>query len=79
MTVIPLEQKAKPPSKIWVCDCGCENFWLYQDGRVECVECNTIHDTMTGYWKIIDPDGPVLLREKPNAGEDQERQEDGGS
>ena len=44
-------ERAQP--KVYVCDCGCENFWLYQDGQVECAACNAFHDGMTGYWKLI--------------------------
>ena len=46
----PFVPKPPPPKpQVYVCYCGCEGFWLYRDGRVECHECNTFHDDMTGY------------------------------
>jgi len=53
MTVVAFQRKEVPKPKVYVCNCRCENFWLYQDGRVECAECNTFHEDMRGYWKII--------------------------
>lgn len=58
MTVITLKPKEKPPPRVYVCGCGCENFWLYEDGQIECIECNTFHDHMMGYWKLVDPNDP---------------------
>jgi len=54
-TVIPFKSREKPEEKVYVCNCGNENFWLYQDGRIECTACNTFHEDMIGYWKLIDP------------------------
>ena len=56
-TVVTFRTKEKPRPRIWKCDCGCEVYWLYEDGQVECAECNTFHDAVTGYWQLIDPDG----------------------
>lgn len=53
MTILAFRGREKPKPKVWQCNCGCEAFWLYEDGRVECQECNTFHDSMTGHWKII--------------------------
>ena len=59
MSVIEFRRKPPPPTPlpeaaaVWQCNCGCEVFWLYQDGRVECPECNVFHDEMTGYWAIV--------------------------
>lgn len=66
MTVVSLPEKPLP--RIWECDCGCQNFWLYEDGRIECAECNTFHDAMTGYWKIVDLTAPVSVRERQDDG-----------
>ena len=68
MTVVPLRPPKRPQPEIWQCQCGCQNFWLYADGRIECAECNRFHDSMTGSWQIIDPTGPVSLRERQDDG-----------
>ena len=62
MTVTDFKAKEQPESKVWVCDCGNESFWLYEDGRIECMDCNAFHTTMTGYWKLFDPEGPITMR-----------------
>jgi len=56
-TVVTFQKREKPQPRIWKCDCGCEVHWLYETGEVECAECNVFHTSMTGYWKLIDPDG----------------------
>jgi hypothetical protein len=75
MTVANFTPKERPQPKVWVCDCGNESFWLYEDGRIECMSCSTFHTTMTGYWKLFDPEAPIKMR-ADNATENQERQED---
>ena len=45
------EGTAKTP--IWVCNCECEAFWLYEDGRIQCRQCDAFADTMKGYWAVV--------------------------
>jgi len=62
MTVENFRPKEKSKPKVWQCDCGCENFWLYEDGQIECAECNTFHHSQTGNWKIVDLTAPLRYR-----------------
>jgi len=62
MTVLNFKKPEKPAPRVYQCQCGCENFWLYDDGQIECAECNTFHPDMTGYWKTIDPEGETYER-----------------
>ena len=43
------------PESVWQCNCGCQHFWLHEDGRVECPDCGVWQDGMTGYWMICAP------------------------
>ena len=56
MTVIPFrkpEQPEQPKPRIRVCNCRCEAFWLYEDGRVQCMQCDEFHDEVKGQWSLI--------------------------
>ena len=37
------------------CNCGCQEFRLYEDGQVQCIECDLMQDEVAGYWTIPDP------------------------
>lgn len=47
------------PAVVWQCNCGCEHFWLHEDGRIECPDCKTWQDANvdTGRWLICEPPG----------------------
>jgi len=62
MTISTFKPKYRPAPRVWKCDCGCENFWLYEDGRIECAECLTFHHSRTGFWKIVDLNAPLRHR-----------------
>lgn len=63
MTVVSFPAKPdKPKPRVWVCNCGCQNFWLYEDGQIECVECGTFHHSETGTWLIANLEAPVKFR-----------------
>lgn len=68
MTVTSFPREEKPKTRVWACNCGCENFWLHEDGRIECAECRIFHDSMTGYWRIVDLAAPVSFRVRQEDG-----------
>lgn len=53
MTVIIFRKPELPKPRIWVCSCECEAFWLYEDGRVQCMQCDEFADTMKGQWSVV--------------------------
>lgn len=56
--VIKLERASKPEPLVWSCNCGNASFWLYEDGQIQCVACDLMHDGMRGYWGVPDrPEG----------------------
>ena len=61
MTVIAFTKKEPPKPRIWQCNCDCQAFWLYEDGRIQCMQCDEFHDTMKGQWSLVvaEPDEPA--------------------
>jgi hypothetical protein len=61
VTVVAFTKKEPPKPRIWVCHCRCEAFWLYEDGRIQCMQCDEFHDTMKGQWSLVvaEPDEPA--------------------
>jgi hypothetical protein len=55
--VVEFPKPAEP--KILVCTaCRSEAFWLYQDGRVQCMRCDTFDHDVTGCWSPIAQEPP---------------------
>ena len=40
---------AKEEDRIWICGCGCQTFYAYEDGRIECAVCHEIGSG--GHWR----------------------------
>jgi hypothetical protein len=61
VTVIAFAKKEPPKPRIWVCHCACEAFWLYEDGRIQCMQCDEFANTMKGQWSLVvaEPDEPA--------------------
>jgi len=59
MSVVPFKKQEPKQSRIWVCLCKCEAFWLYEDGRIQCMQCDAFHDCMKGVWS------PVVAEDEP--------------
>ena len=53
MTVIAFTKKEPPKPRIWVCNCECEAFWLYEDGSIQCIQCEAFANTMKGQWSVV--------------------------
>jgi len=53
VTVIAFAKKEPPKPRIWVCNCECEAFWLYEDGSIQCQACNAFANTMKGQWSLV--------------------------
>lgn len=48
MAVAPFPTKE---GKVWQCrHCGCQTFFLHQDGRTECANCSTFDEGEHGWW-----------------------------
>lgn len=53
-----VEFPQRPPPMVLVCsnpDCGSQSFWLYADGRVECLLCNEFQTELASRWLQIVP------------------------
>jgi hypothetical protein len=59
VTVVPFKKPEPKRPRILVCLCECEAFWLYEDGRIQCMGCDTFHDEMKGVWS------PVVAEDEP--------------
>jgi hypothetical protein len=58
VTVIAFPKKEEAEPRIWVCNCECEAFWLYEDGRIQCMQCEAFADTMKGQWSVVVAEEP---------------------
>jgi len=59
VSVVPFKKPEPKQPRIWVCLCKCEAFWLYEDGRIQCMQCDAFHDEMKGVWS------PVVAEDEP--------------
>lgn len=47
------EEAEKREPLIWRCNCGNCAFMLYEDGKVECSECNTFHHEIVEHYTVV--------------------------
>ena len=59
MTIIAFKKPEQPEPRVWVCNCGCGGFWLYEDGRIQCMDCDEFHDSMKGEWSVVEAAEPA--------------------
>lgn len=61
MAVVEFRRQEPPKPRIWVCNCECEAFWLYEDGSIQCTQCEAFANTMKGQWSVVavPPDEPA--------------------
>lgn len=63
MTVHEFPQKER---LLWICGCGCQTHYAYEDGSIECASCGDKPPPGTGTWrpKPEDADNAVVDRDE---------------
>jgi hypothetical protein len=60
MSVVPFKKPQPKKPRIRVCDCHNESFWVYEDGRIQCMQCDRFDDGIRGVWSfVVDQDEPA--------------------
>jgi hypothetical protein len=56
MTVVEFPTETEKEDFIWLCDCGCQTFFLYQDHTTKCASCGDRSDSAGDWMKpLSDP------------------------
>jgi hypothetical protein len=59
MSVVQFKKPEPKKPRIYVCNCRCEAFWLWEDGSIQCMQCDEFHDGMKGVWSPVVEDKPA--------------------
>ena len=53
MSVVPFKKpEPKKPQDLGL-PLPLRGFWLYEDGRIQCMQCDEFHDEMKGVWSPV--------------------------
>ena len=54
MTVVCLKKEVeKKEPLIWLCNCGNGSFTIYQDGSLQCAECDTWQNDVVEHRAVV--------------------------
>jgi hypothetical protein len=56
--VVDFKKGPGPDEMIWICECGCQSFWLRADFKAECLTCGAIPSDENGEWRTQLPTPP---------------------